>query len=99
MKKRERGEGEKEREGERERGRGRERQREKKGGREREGESERERAGYPSSSPSYNDASRVRGCRATANGRRSDVLESYGERPKQIITKRTANPESRNTDS
>lgn len=55
-------------------------------------------AGYPPPPPSYNDASRVRGCRATADGRRSDVLESYGERPKRIITKRTANPEFRTTD-
>lgn len=48
--------------------------------------------GYPPPLLSYNDTSRVRGCRATGDGRRSDVLESSGERAKRIITKRAANP-------
>jgi len=50
----------------------------------------KQRTGYPPPTPSYNDTSRVRGCRATGDGRRSDVLELNGERAKRIITKRSA---------
>jgi len=65
----------------------------KRGRRERERDRDRDRlnsTGYPPPPPSYNDTSRVRGCRATGDGRRSDVLESNGERAKRIITKRPA---------